>query len=286
FGVPHERIQGDVDDYPQQWEERVQRAEHQLVDHAWLMPLAQRLAAAQSPVPDGFAMDVLLSGGPPYHNEATLDTSDPRAATVAMFEMMRHWGHAHVALGESLQGPVVSSARQQYLAAAKRFEGHPLQNILAFYATRARRGVSTNPTQVFGDRSWTVTPGATDPFACAALSTGVAERVDAKLYRAVFEILGPAVVTLPTTAEVPRNPPRLPRRWCSAPALNAHRRSLQEGPLAPHLSSHLRAWIEGPPTAEPDPHLRLGIESVSLLHSWWRRYRDHLKEADPAALWG
>jgi hypothetical protein len=284
FGVPHERLQGAAADYPAEWEERARKAEYQLVDHAWLVPLAERVAGLPAPVPDGFAMDVLLSGGPPYHSEETLDTSDPRAASLAMFEMMRHWGHAHVALEESFQAPVVARARDLYLGAARRFEGHPLQNILAFYATRARRAVSTNPTQLLGDRSWVVTPGGSDPFARAALSTPATSRTEAKLYRAIFEIVGPKVAGLPATAEVPRKAPHLPRRWCSATALGFHRRSLLEGPLTPHLSPQLRAWIEGPALAEPDSHLRLGIESVSLLHAWWRRYRDRLRDLDPADL--
>jgi hypothetical protein len=286
FGLPHERLRGAEADYPAEWEERARRAEYQLVDHAWLMPLAERLAGAPTPVPDGFALDVLLSGGPPFHNEQTLDPSDPRAAALAMFEMMRAWGHAHHALEESFQEPVVAGARDQYLAATRRFAGHPLQNILGLYSTRTRRAVSTNPTKVMGDRSWVLTPGAADSFARAVLATSAANRTEAKLYRAIFEILGPQVGALPTTAEEPRKPPHLPRRWCSATALNAHRRSLRDGPLAPHLSPQLRAWIEGPAAAEPNYHLRLGIESVALLHSWWRRYRHRLREVDPAALRG
>jgi len=284
FGVTHERLLGAEADYPDQWEERARRAEYQIVDHAWLMPLAERLAGGSAPVPDGFAMDVFLSGGPPFYNQEVLDTRDPRAATLAMFEMLRHWGHAHVALAEGFQEPVVASAREQYRAATKRFEGHPLQNILGFYATRTRGGVSTNPTQVFGDRSRVLAPGATDPFARAALSTHSSNKGDGALYREIFEILDPRMAALPATAEVPRGQPCLPRRWCSATALNHHRRSLLDGPLAPHLSQELEDWIEGPPAAEPNPHLRLGIESIGLLHSWWRRYRTRLREADPLQL--
>jgi hypothetical protein len=284
FGVPHERLLGAEADYPGQWEERARRAEYQLVDHAWLVPVAERVAGLPTPIPDGFAMDVLLSGGPPYYKQEVLDTSDPRASTLAMFEMLRHWGHAHVALEESFQEPVVASAREQYLAATRRFEGHPLQNILGFYATRTRRGVSTNPTQLFGERSFALTPGATDAFARAALSTHSANKAGGGLYREVFEILEPRIAALPATAEVPRKPPHLPRRWCSPTALGFHRRSLLDGPLTPHLSAQLRAWIDAPAATEPDPHLRLGIESVDLLHAWWRRYRDQLRDVDPQQL--
>lgn len=284
FGVTQERLLGTEAEYPAQWEERARRAEHQIVDHAWLVPVAERLADLPTPVPDGFAIDVFVSGGPPFYNEEVLDTRDPRAATLAMFETLRHWGHAHVALEESFQEPVVASAREQFVAATERFEGHPLQNILGFYATRTRRGVSTNPTQLFGDRSRVVTPGATDAFARAALSTSSASKADGGLYRAVFEILDPRLANLPATAEVPRRAPHLPRRWASPTALEFHRASLLDGPLAAHLSPRLREWIEAPAATEPDPHLRLGIESVDLLHSWWRRYRDRLRDVDPLQL--
>jgi hypothetical protein len=284
FGVPQERLLGAEADYPAEWEERARRSEYELVDHAWLVPVAERLAATPSPLPDGLAIDVFASSGPPFFSEEVLDTGDPRAATLALFEMMRHWGHAHVALEESLQEPVVSSARQQYLAATSRFEGHPLQCVLALYSTRTRRGVSSNPAKLFGDRSWVIAPGVADPFARALLSTSLAEKADGRLYRAIFELLAPQIAALPATAEVPRNPPRLPRRWASATALGFHRASLLDGPLAAHLSPEMRAWIDGPAAAEPNPHLRLGIESVGLLHAWWRRYRDRLREVDPTEL--
>ena len=283
YGVRHEQLRGAEADYPAEWEERARRVDYQLVDHPWLVPLTRRLAGAAA-YPDGFAIDVFVSGGPPYHNEQTLDTSDPRAATLAMFEMLRHWGHAHVALQESFQQPVVDSARSQYIAATERFEGHPLQNILGFYATRARRGVSTNPTQLIGDACQAIVPGASDSFARSVLSTPAGSRVEGGLYRAIFARLDGRMAELPTTAAVPRKPPHLPRRWCSPTALEAHRRSLRDGPLVPYLSGELRAWIEGPAAAEPNPHLRLGIESVNLLHSWWRRYRDKLREADATEL--
>lgn len=286
FGVPQERLSGTESQYPSDWEERARRIEYQLVDHPWLVPLATRLGSVPAPIPDGYAMDVLLTGGPPFQTEETLDTSNPRAATLAMFEMLRYWSQAHVGLEESLQGPVVSRARQQYLAATRRFEGHPLQNVLAFYATRTRRAVSTYPTKLIGEEAWTVTPGGSDAFARAALSTPVDGRRGNGLYRAMLEILAPEVASLPVTAELPRNPPHLPRRWASPTAYDFQRRSLLDGPLAPHLSPQLRAWIEGPAEAEPDGHLRVAIEALSLFHSWWRRYRDRLREVDPADLRG
>ncbi|HXQ89580.1 MAG TPA: hypothetical protein VN733_08065, partial [Solirubrobacterales bacterium] len=147
FGVPHERIQGAESDYPADWEERARGVEYQLVDHPWMAPLAQRLAVSPAPVPDGYAIDVFASEGRNFYNRETFDTSTPEAASRAMFDSLRQYGHAHVALEESLHEPVIARAREQYLASAKRFEGHPHQIVFDFYLSRTQRGVSTNPAQ-------------------------------------------------------------------------------------------------------------------------------------------
>jgi hypothetical protein len=286
FGVPHERLQGEAVDYPADWEERARRVEYEFVDHAWLVPLARRLDESPTPVPDGFAIDVLASGGRNFYRPGAFDDSSPRAATVAMFEALRQYGHSHLALEEGFQEPLIARARDLWVGPAKRYEGHPLQVVFAFYESRSRRGVSTYSTKLLGDRSWTIVPGAADSFARATLSTSLEEKVDARLYRRMAEILAPKVAALPSTADVPRKEPHLPGRWRSKPALEAYRRSLLEGPLAPHLSPPLRAWIDGPIEVEPDRNLRLGIEGISLLHAWHRRYRDCLREVDPTDLKG
>jgi hypothetical protein len=286
FGVPHERLRGEDVDYPAEWEERARRVEYEFVDHAWLVPLARRLAESPGPVPDGFAIDVFASGGRNFYRRGAFDTSTPQAATRAMFEALRQYGHSHLALEEGFQEPLISRARDLYLAPAQRFEGHPLQVVFAFYVNRSRRGVSAYSTKLIGDRSWPIVPGAADPFARATLSTSLEEKADARLYRRIFEILSPEVAALPSTADAPRKEPHLPRRWCSKPAVEAHRRSLLDGPLTPHLSPQLQTWIAGATEAEPDHHLRLGIEGVNLLHSWCRRYGDCLREVDPTDLKG
>lgn len=284
FGVPQERLRGEVAGYAAEWEERARRVEYEFVDHAWLVPLARRLAGTAAPVPDGFAIDTFLSAGRHFYTPETLDHSRPRAAMAALFETLRRYGHSHRALEESFQEPLIARAREQFLAGARRYDGHPNQSILAFYASRSLRGVSTYSTKLLGDRSWVVAPGATDPFVRAALSTPGEGKFGGAAFKAVFEILDPAVATLPSTADVPRKQPHLPRRWCSPAGFEHYRRSLRDGPLAPHLSAELRDWIDGGGAGEPDHHLRLGIEGVSLLHAWWRRYRDCLREVDPGDL--
>lgn len=284
FGVPQERLRGEVASYAAEWEERARRVEYEFVDHAWLVPLARRLAGTAAPVPDGFAIDSFISVGRHFYTPEVLDHGDPRAAMEALFETLRRYGHAHLALEESFQGPLLERVREQFLAGVRSFEGHPNQALLAFYSSRSLRGVSTYSTKLLGDRSWVITPGTSDPVVRAMLSIPAQEKFDGAVYRGAFERLAPAAANLPSTAEVPRKEPRLPQRWCSTAGLELHRRSLRDGPLTPHLSAELRAWIDGPAEAVPNHHLRLGIEGVSLFHAWWRRYRDCLRELDPADL--
>lgn len=286
FGVSHRRLRGEAADYPAEWRERARRVEYEFVDHAWLVPLARSLAGSEVPVPDGFGIDSFLSAGRHFYTPETLDVSDPRGATIRLFDTLRRYGHAHLALEERFQEPLVARAREQFVAGGRRFEGHPNQAFLTFYSSRSLRGVSTYATKLLGDCSAVVTPGATDPFARAALSLPGEAKFDGAAYRGVFEIFAPAVADLPSTARAPRKEPHLPRRWCSPEAIDLHRRSLSDGPLAPHLSPQLRAWIDGSDTAEPDHHLRLAIEGVSMLHEWWRTYRDNLREVDPNDLAG
>ena len=285
FGVEHERLRGAEADYPRDWDERARRVEYEFVDHAWLVPVADRVAGIATPVPDGFAIDAFLSVGRHFYTPEVLGKRG-RASNEELFETLRRYGLAHLALEESFHGPLVERSREQFLAATKRFEGHPSQSFLSFYATRSARGVSTYATKLIGERASVVTPGATDAFVRAALSAPASEKTDGALYREVFRLLAPRHADLPSTAEAPRRKPHLPRRWCSAAALSAHRRLLSDGPLATHLSPELRGWLEGPSGVEPSAHLRLGMEAVSLLHAWWRRYRDFLKPVDPANLRG
>ena len=286
FGVPHERLRGAEGDYEADWEERARRVEYEFADHAWMVPLSRRVAGHPAPVPDGLGIDTLLSVGRHFFTPEALDTSDPRAAMAALFETLRRYGHGELALEESLQAPLAARAREQYLSEARRFDGHPKQAVFAQYTTRTRRGVSSYATKLLGDRSQAMTPGVTDRFVSAALTARMEEKLDSALFLEIYAILAPEIAALPSTAATPRRPPHLPRRWCSATALGFHRRSLLDGPLAPHLSPQLRAWIDGPVEAEPDANLRLGIETVGLLHAWWRRYRDLLRAVDPTELRG
>jgi hypothetical protein len=285
FGVPHERLQAAIADYPTDWEERARRVEYEFVDHAWLVPLSRRLAGGPTPVPDGFAIDTFLAVGNHFYGQESTDHRRPRAAMNALFDELRRYGQAELALEERFREPLLSRTRAEFLAIARRFAGHPNQAFLVLYSTRSLRGVSAYATKLLGDSAWMAMPGASDPFARAALSLTAEAKAGGTLYPAIQEILAPKTPSLPSTAGAPRRSPHLPRRWCSPPAREMHRQLLSEGPLAPHLSPELRAWIDGGNDADPG-QLRLGVESISLLHSWWRRYRDHLKEVNPGDMLG
>jgi hypothetical protein len=284
LAVPHERLRASPRRYPLNWEERARLVEHQFVDHAWLVPLAHRVGSDGIPVADGFAIDTLLQRGGRFYPPRTLDPRNPRRANLAMFDSLRQYGSAPLALEERLRGPLVARARELYLAATKPLEGNPSQATLAFYRTRSARGVSCYPSGLLGTRSQVFAPGGTDEVAMAALSATPDARDGDGLYRAVFDLLSREVGRMPSTSDTPRRPPRLARCWRSAPAIAAHRLRLEDGPLAPHLSPELREWLSAPEAPDPSPGLRLGMEAVSLLHSWCARYRGRLRGLDPAEL--
>jgi len=281
--IPHERLRAQPDQYPSNWEERARLVEHQFVDHAWLVPLAQRIGGEGVPVADGFAIDALLQRGSRFFLPETLDHR-PRHASLSLFDSMRQYGKAHLALTETFHEPLVARAQEQFLGAAKPYEGNPSQSTLIFYRTRTARGVSCYPSGLLGSQAQVFAPGASDEVAMAVLSAKAEAREHDGLYPAVFDLLNGPVGRLPSTSDTPRQPPDLFRCWCSEQAIDAHRLRLGAGPLAPHLSAELREWLRAPKRGELSPDLRLGMEAVSLLHSWWNRYREHLREVDPADL--
>jgi hypothetical protein len=282
--IPQERLRARPDQYPPNWEERARLVEYLFVDHAWLVPLAQRIDGTGMPVADGFAIDTLLLRSSRFFQPGTLDLHRPRAASLALFDGLQHYGQPQLALAERFQAPLVARARELFLAVAKPFEGSASQSTLAFYRTRTARGVSCYPSGLLGSKASMFTPGASDAMAIAALSATPAARDDDRLYPAIFDLLNPGVGRLPSTSDTPRRLPHLPRCWRADPAIAAHRWRLADGPLSGHLSAELLEWLSAPSRGEISPDLRLGMEGVSLLHSWWRRYRGHLREVDPADL--
>lgn len=283
LGVRHERLAGRVDDYPADWEERARRVEYQFVDHAWLVPLARRIAGAASPVPDGFALDTLMQTGARFHTPEVLDLSDPRASSAALFDSLRRYGQAHLAFAERFHRPILERSRAQFISIAKPFEGHPSQPNLELYASRTVRGVSAYPGGLLGGNAQVFVPGAQDDVAAAILAVSSTAKGAAGLQAAVQRCVDPRIAALPSTGDTPRTEPHLPRRWRSTPAVDAHRDRLASGPLTRHLSPELKAWLDEP-SGELSPDLRLGLEAASLLHAWWARYKDRLMDVEATDL--
>ncbi len=285
LGVDHERLGASIEDYWTDWEERARLVEHQFVDHAWLVTLARRVAEGAGPVPDGYALDAFMQTGQRFHVPAVLQARDPRAANDALFDSLRRYGHAHLGLDQGFHAPVVERVREQFLAAAKPFAGHPSQPQLTLYATRTVRGVSTYPNGLIGSRAPVVAPGADHATVTAMLAVPTAEKAERRMIIAVQRRLAPHLVGMPSTNDTPRPERTMPRRWCSDVALAGHRRMLADGPLAEHAAP-LQAWLEDPGRGEISPDLRLAMESISLFHHWWRLYRSVLRNVDADALRG
>lgn len=284
-GVEHESIIPWLELYRRDWITRAERVEYQFVDHAWLVPLASRIDGLPTPVPDGFTIDVMSAPGNHFFNATTMNRDDGPAARRELFRLFRRYGHSERVLSQKFHRPLVARTSDQFDAAVKHLDGHPSQAILAHYATRSLRGVSTYVTGLLGRSAVTVAPGTSDAVVRAALRADAREKLGGGIYRECFLRLGSSP-PLPTSGEVERKPRTLPRRWCSADALRMHRELLSEGPLAGHLAPPLRDWLDAPAGVEPSGDVRLGMESISLLHAWWQRYRNQLREADSTDLLG
>lgn len=280
LGVLHEEIGARAEDYPAEWEERARRVEYQFVDHAWLMPLAHRIEGVPGPTLDGFALDTLQQAGVRFHRPDVVEAPTPRAGTRALFESLRQYGLGEEALVPSLRASIVERARARFEAEARPFEGHPSQPVLALYATRTMRGISTYPSGLLGIGADVLTPAVDDRLAIALLSVTSEAKRTGSMHAAIQAHFAPRLGGMPSTADTPRQPPNLPCRWRSRPALAMHRDLLEDGPLAPHIAPELLDWLRQP-EGELSPHLRLGMEAVSLFHSWWHRYRDRLSEINP-----
>jgi hypothetical protein len=284
LGVPHELVDASAASYSADWLLRAEGVEHQFVDHPWLVPLARRIEGVHSPVPDGFALDTMLKRGVHFYSPETRDRSNPRRASVALFEQLRRYGDTPLALAKPLREPLLARAKEQFLAEARRFEGHPWQAELSLYTTRTVRGISCYPCGLLGSRAEVLIPGADNELMTAVLAVDPGAKDDDRLYRTVLARLSPAVAQLPSTNESIRGPVSRPRRWRSPEALAAHRAWLEDGPLAGYVDPRLREWLAAPDGVELSPDLRLGLETISLFHSWWHRYRDRLRDVDPGEL--
>ncbi|MCF6376529.1 asparagine synthase-related protein [Nocardioides KLBMP 9356] len=286
LGLEQERLAADPADYPANWQARARLVEHQFVDHAWLVPLSRHVARQDLPITDGLAMDTMLGHGTRFFVEETLDRDDARRASLALFDSMRQYGRGHLALTEHLRGPVEERARALFLGVAEQFEGAPEQTRLTFYRTRTVRGVASYATGLLGQRASVVAPAIGNDFVVTSLAATTEARDLDHLYVATFDALAPHIGRLPSTATAERRAPHLPRVWRSDPAVDAHRKRIARGPLRGLVDPELRAWLRSSPRGELSPDLRLGMEAISLLHSWWWRYRDRLHEVDVRDLVG
>lgn len=280
LGLEVEVLRAASGNYPRNWETRARLVEHQFVDHAWLVPLSRHLGRQALPVSDGFAMDVLLGRGNRFFTPETLDRSDPHRASLALFDSVRRFGQAHFALAEHVREPLLERARGLFLEVAAEFEGAEQQAPLTFYRSRTIRGVAMYPTGLLGQRAHIVAPAASHDFAMTSFAATEAAARDDGLYAAAFDALAPEIGRMPSTTTFPRPPASRVRLWRSDPAVAAHRERVSDGPLAGVLAPELRAWLDDPDRGDPGPDLRLGLEGVSLLHSWWARYRDVLRDVD------
>jgi Asparagine synthase len=287
LGVRHCTVVGDPERFWEETRERALRVDFQLAAPPWAMPLAAALRGHSGTATDGLALDTLAQAGDTYYTEAMIHPDgSPRVAqalwTRLLGQVMRH--ATRRVLTPQIDDELKSLARRQFMAEANRFRGHPAEVVLTFYATRTVRGISLTPNAVFGADLDTVTPCTDHAVAAALLATRPSEKFDARIYRALFAKVNPAVGKLPSTHEK-GTPPTITRsrRGLSTAAVRGYESLLTGGPLKGALSAEVRGHLADGTLSESiaEPTLQRGILAVTLFHLWHERYRDRLAHDDP-----
>ena len=287
LGVRHSTVEGRAAEFWDQTRERALRVDYQLAAPPWAMPLAAALKGKPGAATDGLALDTLAQAGDSYYSESMIRPDGSAAVAQALWtrllgQVMRH--ATRRVLAPQIDDELKELARRQFMAEASRFQGHPAEVVLIFYATRTVRGISLTPNAVFGADQATVTPCTDHAVASALLETRPSEKFHARIYGALFRRVNPTVGELPSTHDR-RSPPAItfPQRGLSTAAVGGYERVLTSGPMERLLSGEVRRHLADGTLGQglTDRTLHRGVLAVTLLHLWHERYRDRLAGDDP-----
>jgi len=287
FDVPSEIVAGVAGTYWDELEEHAARVDFQLVRPPWRMPMLESMRRAGATVVDGFGFDVLAAPGDRVLYPATADPKGGDDVIRALWEATSGSARARsgsTALQPGLAQALWNSAERQYLAASRRFSGHPARALLSFYTSRQLRGVALAPASVLGRDAPVAVPLVDDEVGRAALAIGLESKRGGRLYDALFAALDPRLAELPSTRReaIPDARAR-PRRSQSRPVAEAFDGCLAEGPLTPHLLPGKRRALTRHRRGGT-PRVPAALLGPVYFHLWHRRYHDRLGEVDPAQL--
>jgi hypothetical protein len=285
FGIPNEVVAGDAAGYWDELAEHAARVDFQVVRPPWRMPMLEPMRRSAATVVDGFGFDVLAAPGDRVLAPATADPRGGDDVVSALWDATSGSARARAgstALQPELARALWDSAERQYLAASRRFSGHPARALLSFYTSRQLRGVALAPACTLAKTVPVAMPLVDDEVARAALAIGLESKRGGRLYDALFAALDPRLAALPSTRRdaIPDARPR-PRRSQSEPVADAFEMCLAEGPLAPHLlPGKLKALTRHRRGGEP--RVPAALLGPVYFHLWHERYRDRLGAVDLA----
>jgi hypothetical protein len=272
LGVPLERVGAPRKN---RWERFVDRAplvDFQFARQSWLHALIPRLARERGPVADGLALDQFL---PVWRSGAEDMMSRGRATARQLWRI-----YSRRAIRRLFPAPlakaIVRSARDQYMAEAQRFDGHPQQIIVAAYRLRTVRGISTVPNATLGSQLDMFTPFTDHRVVSELMRIPARVKADGSAAAALMDAIHPALARIPRGADLPRDPSSGPPAAWSSTDFSRDIECVEQGPLAAALRPDWsrRALSSGV------------VSGVALFSLWHAHYADLLGDADAREAFG
>jgi Asparagine synthase len=255
--------------------------DHQTTHHAWLLPLARRLARRRRPALDGIAGGILLKG---HFVDADALAAGSRTESLALlWEQLSNERKVNAVLPGRLGAALTEIARRDWMREAEAFGEHPAALTLAAYRTRTVRAISLSPMCLLGAGASVLTPFGDDRVARAALAVEPEAKLDGALYRRVLELVDPRIGALPSSNDAGGRRPGAAKRPPSRRTLEGYRERLRETPLREEIDPRLlepgAGALEHELGSTRGAHL---VRALALLSIWRRRYSGRLREIDPA----
>ena len=257
LAVPrHDRFAADFETY-------AHAVDHQSSFHAWLIPIAQRLATADGTAMDGLGGGVFLGGG---------FADDPSGSPARLLDARFRRVTRYLEAGATVLGAGVGrQVRERIRADFDRVSGplvdHPAGATFTAYLTRTMPGISLAPAKVLAGSLPTAMPIMTDQVISTALRLPNERKVDGAWYPDLLRSADPALDGMPTAADLTKRRQHV-RRGASRQAAEWYRSLLLASPAGDLLSDEVRAGDAGTWAAQltktRPQHLIRGLAMLAL----------------------
>lgn len=282
-GFPHQAVAGAADDYWRDLALRSLRVDYQFPRSPWRMPKLAALRNTGATSVDGFGFDFMAGPSPRFFTLDTIGRKGDDATVEAVWEATRARQNRRTPwmVGRGLGAALWASSHRQFIAESERFRGHPARAVLTFWRTRQARAISTTPYAALGAEVPMAMPLVDDAVSRASLAISYEGKRGGRLYDALFDLIDPRLLSLPSTSRDVPPGTEIPRRNRSASIADAVHTAVTDGPLAPWIKTRaLRKLTRHRRGREPRTD-RAAI-GIVVFHQWCERYRHVLGEIDVA----